>query len=56
MMGVVLRDPVPGDVSSEGCVVDERMEKMLGKDLTLSDKEEYKIMFRKQSFKFISNL
>jgi len=53
IMGVVLGDPILGDVSAKECLSDERMEKMLAKDLTISEKEEYKAMLRKHSFLFI---
>ena len=54
VMGVVLGSPMPIEGNVE-CLSDERMERMLAKDLTKDEKEEFKDMLKRHSSLFISN-
>ena len=56
VLGVVLKEStlVSGE-SAKGVLKDEDMEKMLAKDLPDKEKEDFKVMLRKQSSLFISD-
>ena len=55
VMGVTLGNPNHYKQSDKECLSDDKMEKMLAKDLTKSEKEMYRDMLRRHSSLFISN-